>query len=516
MKIRSILHAIFIVTTLVLVSVFARIEFSKQELEDASIVHLELNTSETLTLNWPEERAFKIDLESIHNDSYIYLELSKQDTYVLEFVNTYKDHTHRLVIDTRDWAWFNLADDSKPISQLIPSYIVEDGFNTIYIRAVSGDASFDVKNVQLSSEKLSLDHYVNSIDFEVKQLEIFIDEEDLDKIEQKRIEAIQLGILLAEDGDEVEATFISEGEKSEGTLRLKGDWTDHLVGDKWSFRIDLKSDYAIYGMSEFSIQDPNTRFGLREAVLYDFYRSVGGVALRYDFVDVFVNGIYKGVYAYEEFFTSDMVEASSKRDGPIIKANEDGLWTSRAYDISNWVFDGNIETFKYSAAINDDYRLDLSEYAINLYQNYKEGSISMEDAFDIDLLAKYHAIEDIFVAMHGSRIWHNTRYYLNPITLKLEPVPFDELSNEYGNVYSEIGFSDFDWSPTYYNLYLSYLEEYSEKIPTYLVEHQDDIDEMLLMQQRDSSVKWYWDLSFIDERIAFIQKYISEHTGGIQ
>jgi hypothetical protein len=436
--------------------------------------------------------------------------LSQSDTYVIEFVNTIKNNSHKLVIDTRDWAWFYLDEFAKPIQHLIPTYIRENGFNTILIKPVNGDAEYGVKNVQLSDDLMVLSHYVNTIDFEVKQIEIFIDESDYRKIEQKRIEAIKLGILLSEDGDEVKANFISEGDFLEGSLRLKGDWTDHIVGDKWSFRIDLKSDFAIYGMSEFSIQDPSTRYGLREAVLYEFYRFEGGVALRYDFIDVFVNDIYKGVYAYEEFFTSEMIEASNKRDGPVIKANEDGLWASRAYDFNNLVFDGSIETFKYSTSVKDESHIDLSEYAINLYQNYKAGEVSLEDAFDVELLAKYHAIEEIFVAMHGSRIWHNTRFYLNPITLKLEPVPFDELSNEYGNVYYELGFPEFDDDENYFQLYLSYLAEYSIKFPVFLEENNEWINEMLFMQQRDASVKWYWDLDFIPERLAFIETYLNE------
>ena len=112
-------------------------------------------------------------------------------------------------------------------------------------------------------------------------MEIEIGEDDYRKIEQKRNEAIKIGILLSEDSDNVEASIKAQGEKYKADLRLKGDWTDHLIGDQWSFRIDLKGDYCIYGLQKFSIQPPQTRNYVWEHLVYEMYREQGGVALRY-------------------------------------------------------------------------------------------------------------------------------------------------------------------------------------------------------------------------------------------
>ena len=49
------------------------------------------------------------------------------------------------------------------------------------------------------------------------------------------------------------------------------------------------------------------------------YHQMGGVSLRYEFVDVVVNGVYKGVYALEEGFNKRLIENSNKREGPIIR-----------------------------------------------------------------------------------------------------------------------------------------------------------------------------------------------------
>ena len=54
------------------------------------------------------------------------------------------------------------------------------------------------------------------------------------------------------------------GKKYKADIRLKGDWIDHLTGDKWSFRIKLKGDKTIQGMKKFSIHHPITRGFINE------------------------------------------------------------------------------------------------------------------------------------------------------------------------------------------------------------------------------------------------------------
>ncbi len=55
---------------------------------------------------------------------------------------------------------------------------------------------------------------------------------------------------------------------------------------------------------------------------------------------------------------------------------------------------------------------------------YKNGTISPSEIFDLPKLAKYFAICDALSAYHGIT-WHNQRFYYNPINSKLEPIGFD-------------------------------------------------------------------------------------------
>ncbi|HEX2994545.1 MAG TPA: hypothetical protein VHP14_06970, partial [Anaerolineales bacterium] len=85
------------------------------------------------------------------------------------------------------------------------------------------------------------------------------------KMLDKRAEALKVGILQTTDEDFVPVKMnLKDGPELDGKIRLKGDWTDHLQGDKWSFRIHLKSDGQVLSFRQFSLQTPETRNFLNE------------------------------------------------------------------------------------------------------------------------------------------------------------------------------------------------------------------------------------------------------------
>ncbi len=181
-------------------------------------------------------------------------------------------------------------------------------------------------------------------------------------------------------------------------------------------------------MRKFSIQRPETRNGVAEYLIHAFYRNQGGAALRYDFIDVIINGEYWGVYALEEFFDKQMIENSLRREGPIIKPNEDYLWERWAYYLDkNSPHLNHIEfdVFGINNTLEDETLSVQTGYAITLLNKLLLQEVEIEDVFDLDVYARYLASVDLFYACHGNT-WHNMRYYFNPITAKLEPISFDE------------------------------------------------------------------------------------------
>ncbi len=116
---------------------------------------------------------------------------------------------------------------------------------------------------------------------------IDIKQTNYDKLAYNRHIALEKGILMTDNRDEVPADITWQGEKYQVKLRLKGDLPDHWEHpDKWSFRISVSGDNAIMGMKNFSIQTPETRGSLNEWLYHKFLDYNGLIALRYDFVNV--------------------------------------------------------------------------------------------------------------------------------------------------------------------------------------------------------------------------------------
>ena len=69
-------------------------------------------------------------------------------------------------------------------------------------------------------------------------------------------------------------------------------------------------------MRVFSIQDPGRSSYVHEWVFTELMRHEGLIAPRYDFIHVTINGKRMGIYALEESFSKEMLEAHGRREAP--------------------------------------------------------------------------------------------------------------------------------------------------------------------------------------------------------
>ncbi len=274
--------------------------------------------------------------------------------------------------------------------------------------------------------------------FKIPQLDIRLSEEGLEKIRQKRDEAWNQGLLVSSDDDWVPAEITDQANKVKAKLRLKGDWLDHLRGTKWSFRIKVKDPEAFWGMKTFNLQRPETRGFIREWIYHKWLDEHGVVTPTYKFVLLQLNGKVLGFYALEEHFEKEIVESRGRREGPILKLNEERFWagTYRQFqeqgkgkfalpnnkEDSYWA--AEIVPFKESTLLdNPDLRKHYERAAL-LMNQYKYGNDSLSTIFDTEKVGRYLAIIDITGAYH-SLTWHNQRWYYNPLSDRLEPIGFD-------------------------------------------------------------------------------------------
>ena len=80
---------------------------------------------------------------------------------------------------------------------------------------------------------------------ELNAISLKISRKNYEKLKAKRDAAVKKGVLLTESDDLVKAEFVEGDVTYPCEIRLKGDWTDHLVGDLWSFRVNLDKEKGL-------------------------------------------------------------------------------------------------------------------------------------------------------------------------------------------------------------------------------------------------------------------------------
>ncbi|MDX2471860.1 MAG: CotH kinase family protein [SAR324 cluster bacterium] len=239
----------------------------------------------------------------------------------------------------------------------------------------------------------------------------------------------------------VSAVIEQDGETIPIKIRLKGDWTDHIkIAKKWSFRITITGNHSFMGMKTFSIQHPSARQWLNEWVFIQQLKHEDILTPRYSFIPVNVNGESWGIYAIEEGQAKQLLESHNRRESVILKYNESSLWDKTYAKIYFETQTGLNPKNYYTDAIGDQVdeftafglkriqkNPELNGYfsaATQKFEAFRRGKAALKDTFDLEKLAKYSALGDLFMAYHGFR-YHNRRFYYNPVTGLIEPVHFD-------------------------------------------------------------------------------------------
>lgn len=286
---------------------------------------------------------------------------------------------------------------------------------------------------------------------DVPQLVIDVPFKNMRKIYAKREAAIQQGMLVQGTDDFVSGDLRLDGRSVSIKLRLKGDWIDHLLGDKWSYRIHVRDGEQVLGMRKFSIQSPETRGFQGELLFHETMRRYGVLAPRYMFVEAIINGDSMGTMALEEFFSKELLESSNRREGVIVRFDEKLVWAARDTLSKNSGvagadagFDGAFDNY-HNATVDafGSGKIAESEYlskhfaiGVGLLRGFSEGHLLASEVFDVASMGRFLAIAEMYGSWHSLR-WHNLRFYLNPVSMRLEPIAFDaNLSNIYDNRFS--------------------------------------------------------------------------------
>lgn len=282
-------------------------------------------------------------------------------------------------------------------------------------------------------------------------LQVVLSEKNFRTLKAKRDEAMRIGVLQTTDDDYVPATIRYDQEDYKASLRLKGDWTDHLEGLKWSYRIKLDDDRTIQGMRKFSVHHPASRGYLNEWLYHKAIKQEGLMGLRYGFLEGFLQVKVQtkdtaqsknvGIYAIEETFDKRLIENNGRKVGIILKLTEADMWreSAKVFEISKRT--GTKIEGKYNPRYGNNNDMTITAYSLstifadttlskqfvlakNLLNRYKRGELPISSVFDVAKTAKFTAITNLFGGTHGLTA-HNLRWFYNPITSLIEPIAFD-------------------------------------------------------------------------------------------
>ncbi|MEM7369184.1 MAG: right-handed parallel beta-helix repeat-containing protein [Bacteroidota bacterium] len=405
----------------------------------------------------------------------------------------YKQEGTPVEVDAEEWEKLEL------IFQVPQSYRGEP----ISIYAYGGGGTVYLDDFSLERISVSDARKLAAKDTSAQQLDIRIGDAGMRKLRNKREKALYQGILFSSQDDWVKGSLIAE-DNNPAKFRFKGDWMDHLTGDKWSFRVKLKEPHAWNRMVTFSVQHPKTRNYLSEWEFHQLLDQEDILTTRFDFVHLRLNGQPKGIYAYEEHFEKQLLEYRARREGPIVKFSEQGVWNARKRrldmelggkeieEVLNSKEAANAEPFKETTTLANPLLAEQFRVAQALMRQYQDGIKPASHIFQLEQLAKYYALTDLTRAYH-SLVWHNQRFYFNPVNNKLEPIGYDGftedgffpltqapfiggdlLSRPKDPLFSDVLSSPFRDS-SFLRHYIHYLDQYSRKgfVEEFLMDHQE-------------------------------------------
>lgn len=306
-------------------------------------------------------------------------------------------------------------------------------------------------------------------------IQLKISKEDYTFLSNKRQEALDRGIQINEGDSYVPCSIIQNKQSISGELRLKGHMTDHLEGDKWSFRV--KSDEEVMGMYRFSLQNPATRNYAYEWVYHQLLAHEGIIHLKYDFIRLQLNDQDLGIYAIEEHFGQHILRDNERPKGAILRWNPELYWAQRIDELNQTYIDEGYsgyassypEAYDEGVVKKDPELVETYQKGAALLEAFRRGEQPVSAVFDVTKMARFHAVIDLVGGYH-SLDWSDLKFYYNSETKRIEPVGYESFSvretvkiagQRTPDDYAQIGFNYHDKlfaDPVFFKAYIQELE----------------------------------------------------------
>lgn len=267
------------------------------------------------------------------------------------------------------------------------------------------------------------------------KIHISITKENYSRFEKSRELAIKFQRNYRTHTDNpgyIDAKLLLENqEKIPIKFRLTGGRAAHFNNPEKKYSLKIKTKNNDLKFTKFSIINPPVRHFLNEWFFHKFNSYNQLISNKFEFVKVYINNRYKGIYSIEGCPNHSILRKNNKSLGPVFSYNADVAWdlTSNLN-----IIPAQLDIFNRSRlkplidknVINENPKLqELYNLAFKNMILFKGGSLEMNEVFNLDKMATLFAEATIFGDFHSLGLW-NLKFYLNPETLLIEPIPFDQ------------------------------------------------------------------------------------------
>ncbi|MFT5183185.1 MAG: hypothetical protein ACI84C_000309 [Flavobacteriales bacterium] len=246
------------------------------------------------------------------------------------------------------------------------------------------------------------------------------------KIARKLESAKELGYLSPDDEDWVRTQMIFEGDTLFLNIRPIGDAVTGPVDSLLSFRVKVAKKGSFHGMRSFSIQPAaNKGFG-EEWMAHHLLQNEDVLTPRYGFFPLKVNGQFWGMYAWEEHFDKQLVESNKRREGPILRLDDNAVMELRATQKQkpSLVSKAEVLPFKSGRVAGSSVLKAQFLDAQRLLMQLRKNETPASDIYELNKLASVYAMADL-MGSSDCLNWDNQRCYFNPVCARLEPVVYN-------------------------------------------------------------------------------------------
>ncbi|MBN1582688.1 MAG: hypothetical protein JXA89_18400 [Anaerolineae bacterium] len=273
--------------------------------------------------------------------------------------------------------------------------------------------------------------------YDLATLIVDMDYANYDQILGQRERALRDGVFVSSEQDFVPATIRVDQTTIPVKMRLmEGPTRYSETSEWWNLEVRVRDDRQILGLGRFYLQDPEANNWLNQWAFARALQREGILTARYEFVRLIFNGNDKGIYAVQESFAAELLEAQGRSRGVIVRFNADLLWeaimhfggdaeAAFADPVTNLSMD-TLEYLEIDTLHDPDpaQTVDIAsqrEQAIALLHSLQTGLRPASQVLDIEQYGTLLALTDLWGAIGGVS-FVNLGYYYNPVTQRLEPI----------------------------------------------------------------------------------------------